>query len=251
MDSNNTTETIIKYLDGELSGDELKEFEHRLDRDKDAKNELESLSLAQKAVISYGLKAQVAAARAEMLNEAPAERAPQAKLYAFIRPMLQVAAGLVFFLLAIGVYQYATVSPAKFYNENYQPYKAGVTRGSGSPALETAYANGQTNTVIALFEKMTVPDNKASFLAGQAYLSTHQPTKAISAFNSISASPDRSYKEDAEYYLALSYMQDSQPVKARALFQKIYQDNDHLYHDRVSYLTMLKLKLLILKTGAK
>ncbi|MDP9047940.1 MAG: hypothetical protein M3N14_07370, partial [Bacteroidota bacterium] len=242
MDTNNTTERIIKYLDGDLSAEELKAFELLLDRDKEVKEELESLSLAQKAVISYGLKEQVAAARAEMVNEAPAEGrgAPQAKIYALIRPMLQVAAGLVFFLLAIGVYQYATVSPSKLYEENYQPYKASVTRGGDNSVLDAAYVSGEMKTVISLFEKMAAPDNKASFLAGQAYLLTRQPKKAIGAFNNVVTSAGRSFKEDAEYYLALSYMDNDQPAKARVVFKRIYRDNDHLYHDRVSYLTMLK-----------
>jgi tetratricopeptide (TPR) repeat protein len=250
--SSQHTETIIKYLDRELTGADLKAFEQLLSQDNSVREELTNLQLAQKAVISYGLKAQVASVRGEMLKDAQNnDRDTSARMYSFIRPALKVAAGLLFFLLAIGVYQYATVSPSKVYDESYQPYKAGVLRGGTNTELEAAYVSGKSKTVIRLFEKMTAPDNKASFLAGQSYLSIQQPKKAIQAFNNILRSPQKIYKDDAEYYLALSYLEDNQPVKARALFKKIYQDNDHLYHDRVSYWTLLKLKLLILKTRAR
>lgn len=253
MDTNKTTETIIKYLDGELSGEELKAFEQLLNHDENVKNERESLELAQKAMASYGLKAQIAAARGEMAGEVQggSQSTTQAKIYAMVRPILQIAASLLFVLLAIGAYEYATVSPSKLYNESYEPYKASVLRGGDNSDLETAYVSGEKKTVIALFEKMTAPDNKASFLAGQVYLSIRQPKKAIGAFTNIMRSPNRAYKEEAEYYLALSYLQNDQPAKANALFKRIYQDSEHLYHNKVDYWMLLKVKLLILKSHSK
>ncbi|MBB3056698.1 hypothetical protein [Mucilaginibacter gotjawali] len=248
------TETIIQYLDGELSGAELKQFEELLAADNAVQQELENLKLAQQAVRSYGIKAQVASLHHEMMEELKTEpKASANKLYPFIRASLKIAASLFLAMSAVGIYQYATVSPAQLYNQNYRPYTTSISRGAteGS-ALEKAYAAGQPAKVISLFEKeTTTADNKTNFLAAQSYLATQNVGKAISLFNKILNNADGAYKDDAEYYLALSYIENKQPGQALVIMNKIHQDKDHPYNDRVSFWTIFKLKLLILKNGGK
>ena len=63
------TEKIIQYLDGELTGSELVEFEKLMAVDGTISEELENLSLAKSAIQSYGLKQQVAGVHKEMRAE--------------------------------------------------------------------------------------------------------------------------------------------------------------------------------------
>ena len=247
------TETIIQYLDGELSGAELKQFEELLAADNTVQQELENLKLAQQAIISYGLKAEVASLHHEMMEELKAEpKASANKIYPFIRASLKIAASLFLVMSAVGIYQYLTVSSAQLYNQNYHPFTISISRGAteGS-ALEKAYAAGQPATVISLFEKETNADYKTEFLAAQSYLATKNVSKAISIFNQIMNKADGAYKDDAEYYLALSYIENKQPGQALAIMDKIHQDKYHPYNDRFSFWTIFKLKLLILKNGGK
>src|SRR4051812_30157307 len=62
-------ELLMRYLDGELSDSEREEFEQQLQQDESLQQELESLQLAKQAVISYGLKEQVAAIHQTMMVE--------------------------------------------------------------------------------------------------------------------------------------------------------------------------------------
>ncbi len=253
-DNSRHTETIINYLDGELTGEDLKQFEALLSADDAVRGELENLQLAQSAVRRFGLKTQVASVHSEMMAEFARDDKRPATIYRFMRPALRIAASLLVLLSAIGVYEYATVSPAKLYNENYRPYQESVARGaSETSALEKAYLAGNPSLVISLYSKMGSTTNKAKFLTAQSYLATNQYLRAIRLFNTVIGSPtsDGSFKDDAEYYLALSYLQHSEPAKAEPIFQNIYDDKDHPYRDRVSYWTLLKIKLLALKYPGK
>ena len=253
-DNGRHTETIINYLDGELTGEDLKQFEALLAADDAVRQELENLQLAQNAVRSYGLKAQVASVHGEMMAELGHEEERPATIYRFMRPALRIAASLLVLLSAIGVYEYATVSAGKLYSENYQQYQESVSRGAAETSpLEKAYLAGNPALVISLSRKMDSTTNKVKFLTAQSYLATHQYLQAMGLFYTVINSPssDGSFKDDAEYYLALSYMGYGKAGRAEPIFQKIYDDKDHPYHDRVSYWTLLKVKLLALKNPGK
>jgi len=254
-DNSQHTETIINYLSGELTGEELSLFEALLAADDAVRRELENLQLARSAVRSYGLKAQVASVHREMMDELKAEgQRPPATVYRLLRPALRVAASLLLILSAIGVYEFVTISPARLYSENYRPYQESLSRGeAATSALEQAYAAGKPAVVIGLFSKMDSSTNKMKFLTAQAYLATRQYLSAIRLFNTVIASPasDSSFKDDSEYYLGLSYLEYSKAGRAEPILQKIHDDKDHPYHDRVSYWTLLKVKLLALKYPGK
>ena len=250
------TEKLIRYLDGELTGSELAEFEKLAAGDNAVRDELENLGLARDAVESYGLKRQVAGVHKEMMEEMSngGKEATVRKMYPAIRTLLRIAAGLFIAFLSFGIYQYATVSSSDLYSDNYQPYKLSIARGGGNvPELEKDYISGDFKAAITAFEKLDRPAPKDYLLGGQAYMQTQQAPKAIAAFGQIIAdnSADNIYKDDAEYYLAESYLENNEPLKAKPLFEKIYADKDHLYHDRVSYWTMMKLRILALKSPGK
>ena len=102
------------------------------------------------------------------------------------------------------------------------------------------------DSVIQLFSGLKNPQASDYFLAGNAFLSRHQPVKAIESFltleqiNSNSSSP--SFEEDTEYYLALSYLDNQEPGKALPLLEKIHADPNHPYHKKVSTWFLLKVK---------
>ena len=257
MDNNpQPTEKIIQYLDGDLTGEELEQFEASLSNDPQVREELENLTLAKKAVQSYGLKNQVASVHRDMMNELNkgGERTLESRIYPFVRASLKIAASLLIISVSIGLYQYVTITPSKLYQDNYSPYQVSVSRGEVAVSnLEKAYLNKDFNQAISIFEKMAQPGAKDYFLSSQAYMATHQPGKAIAGFNKllIINSPENNLHDDAEYYLASSYLENNEPKKAEPILEKIYGDKDHLYHDRVSYWELIKLRLLVFKAAGK
>jgi hypothetical protein len=242
-------------MDGELPGSEFAAFEKLLSENSELRQELENLELAKMAIRSYGLKGQVAAVRREMMQEPKEQEKPaDNKIYPFMRSTLKYAASLFLILSAIGIYMYTTTSSSKLYKENYEPYKLSISRGENTnTALEKAFNTGSYNDVISTFKTLANPGGKENFLVAQAYLATHQPGKAIQSFNQVvnAAGPGNTFKDDASYYLALAYIEANQPAKALPVFEKIHADPDNLYHDKVSYWTLLKLKLLAFKSSGK
>jgi tetratricopeptide (TPR) repeat protein len=252
--SSQPTEKIIQYLDGELTGTELSDFERLLSEDSALKAELENLQLAKLAVQHYGLKQQVASVHHQMMEELAHEPAasPAAKVYPLLFYVQRIAAALLIGMLTFGAYQFISVSPTNILTNN-PSYVLSVERGaSESSAIKKAYAANNYKEVIHVFETEANPGAKDYFFGASAYLADHKPAKAIELYKKIISSNNSTvndYKDDAEYYLAISYLRNRQPKQAKVLLEKIYRDKDHLYHSQVTFFTMLKLKMLLVKSG--
>ena len=256
MDNNDAQqETLMRYLDGELSGEASAAFERQLGENADLQAELDNLQLAKLAVTHYGLKARVAAVHGSMMQElnAGAAKTSTIKVYPFMRTTLKIAASLFIAMFLFTAYQYVSVTPAKLFAENYQSYELSTARGaSGASALEADYKLGNFAVAVADFNKIGKPGAKDYFLVAQAYLALHKPVNAIANFDAADHDPENGdFKEDAEYYLAAAYLENNQPARAEVLFNKIYRDQDHLYHKKVTFWTMLRIKLLVLKNGGQ
>ena len=84
--------------------------------------------------------------------------------------------------------------------------------------------------LIQQYDTIRFPKPEDYFLAGNAFLTTHQPVKAIDAFTALQQinQPVNThiFEEDAEYYLALSYLANREPAKAIPIFEKIHADRN-------------------------
>jgi len=256
--SNNeqNTETLIRYLDGELTGANLEAFEQALANNEPMRMELENLSVAKLAIQHYGLKSQVAGVHTEMMAEINTDEAKPrtAKIYPFVRSTMRFAAAILVLFLLFGAYEVVTISSPQLSAEKNIPYDLGIQRGAAATTgIEQAYADHNFNKVIHELQANNQPTTKDHFLGGMAFLSTLQADQAIGQFNQVLApgAKTNDFKEDAEYYLAVSYLANNQPVQAKTWFTKIYQDKEHLYHSKVTYWTILKLKLLLLKNPGR
>jgi len=246
--------TMIRYLDGELTGTELAEFERLLESDLALQAEFENLQIAKLAVVNYGLKSQVAAVHRTMMDEfkQAAPKPIKSGLYPFVRATMRIAAVLFGFVLLFGGYQFATVSSSKLFTDNNLPYDVSVARGAAAPSIiEEAYVKHHFSSAANALGANPAPTVKDQFIGAQAYLAAKQPAMAIKHFKQLLNKGAGDFKDDAEYYLGLSYLANNQPAEAKPLFEKIYHNPDHIYHTRVTYWTLLRLKLLIIKNPGK
>jgi tetratricopeptide (TPR) repeat protein len=252
----NTFEKLVRYLDGELRGEELKSFENTLAQSIDLQEELNKLVMARDAVRSYGLREQVAATHKEMmqeLNSSP-RGASTGKTRSLFSSAIGIAASFLLILLSFCIYQYATVSSSKLFTSNYQAYNLSVSRDNEQASeLERSFAIKDFGRFQQEFANQKIHTVKENFLAGQVFLSIGQLRRAIDLFSEVShnASEDNLLKDDAEYYLALTYLKNDQPEDAMKIFRQIKKDKSHLYHDEVSNLLIFKLGILSLKTSGK
>lgn len=243
--SQNPADLLIPYVDGELTGEQLIAFEIVLRQNDTLQGELENLMLSKKIIEHYGIQQQVAMVHRRMVSQGAKSRVVS------MNYILRIAAIFVVCVLAFSTYKYISLSSSDILSDGELSYTLNTERGTAkSSGIEKAYRQQDYRSVIHEFESKAHPDAMEQFLAAQAYRAVHLPAEAIAILKSLTGTASAlNYQDDIEYYLGLSYLENNQPSAAKGWLDKIYANKDHLYHDRVDDLTLLKLKLYILKTG--
>jgi tetratricopeptide (TPR) repeat protein len=243
------TDLLIQYLDGELSGEELESFEKKLAESEVLRGELENLALAKQAVRRYGLKNEISLIHGEMIEDMKTKTLPRSPVRKMIfQYAFRVAAILIVLIGLSAVYQYLTVTPDKLFTENFHVFDLHETRGATGTNIENAYKKDDMEAVLLEFRQLKNPQAGDFFLAGNAFLTTHQPAKAVEAFDSVrqinQSHKTHIFEEDAEYYLALSYLANKEPARAYPIFEKIHADAAHPYNKEVSAWFLRKVNRL-------
>jgi hypothetical protein len=241
MNNNYTqTEQLIQYLDGELETASRQQLEAKLASEPALAAELESLSLTQAAVRSYGLKSRIGSIHKEMMKELVTEETPVVRMTParIFRYTARIAAIL---LLVVGVtvlFQYYTASNEQIFRDNFAPFELRTSRGAGVESLEQQYQKGDYAAVVSNYKNIASPSQADRFLYANAALQTNDAAAAIAALTALQdankTAGTHAYEEDAEYYLALAYLKNNEAAKALPLLKKIHEDAGHTYHDKVS-----------------
>ena len=249
MNDNFTNTTLlIRYMDQELSPEELASMEVNLATNKNLQAELENLKNTRLSISGLGLREQVARVHGEMMQEMKEVSKPFGKIRSITRLSMRIAAGIIVLIIAGASYQYFVITPERLFNENYSTYTIGSSRAADelSP-LEKVFRQKDFKTTIALFNTIPNPDPRDYFLAGNTYLEIGDLSKAILHFNNCIATnhafQTTAYLEDAEYYLAITYLKNKEINKALPLFEKIHKQPLHLYHDKVNSWFINKVKV--------
>jgi tetratricopeptide (TPR) repeat protein len=248
--STHTTELLIRYLDGELSGEEKTVLEQRLKQDKSLENELEYLQLAREAVRSYGMKKQVRDIHAVMKKELRAPVRQMSSGRKFARYSLAIAASLLIIVIGVLGYNFYTLSPAKVFSANYQPYELSTVRGGEGQTslLEKAYRNKDYKEVVRLAKEQQIPGIKDQFLTALALTELKNYPGAIDYFKKLMATNQVAGTDimmpETEYYLSLVYVRNKDYDLAIDLMNKIHDDPMHPYHEKITGKLIRNVKML-------
>ena len=237
--ANNMSEKLVRYLDGELSGNEKVNFEKQIAADKDLQNELEALQLTREAVRSYGLKQQVAAIHQQMMNElqSPVRKISHTRQIA--RFSIAIAATVLVVFLASVIFKSNNLSSDKLFAENYHSYELSTTRDgvSTETPIEKAYKEKDYKQVTLLGDR-SVNNVKDIFLSAMSYLELKNDNKSIEEYRKVIAKNESAgtnvLKDAAEYYLALACLRTKDYDHALELMNKIHDDPGHLYHEKIT-----------------
>ena len=243
------TDLLIQYLDGELQGEELQSIKNTIENNPTLLEELENLRIAREAVGAYGLRKQIQSIHPEMMRELKEKTKPGTAITRMIfQYSFRVAAILIILFGISALYQYYTGTPEKLFSEKFQAFELRELRGVSGNHLEDLYKAGNTGAVITRFNNLSNPLAEDYFLAGNAFLNSHQPKKAIEAFLNLqqinNSSNQHLFEEDTEYYLALAYLDNGQVTQALPIMEKIHVDPSHPYNRQVGNWFILKLKRL-------
>lgn len=236
--TNDLSILMVRYLDGELTGQEKAELEARLSQDPALREEYDALLRAREAIRVEGLRQQVAAAHEKFMkeNRAPVKKISQASR--IIRFSLSIAAVLLVIFGGLTAYNYYSLSPLKVYNENYFAYELSTTRDN-SRSASTIYKNYQDKNYDQVIRNAyRAADTEDILLVGMAQLERKNYPEAIKQFKRVleaaNSSEERAMIQAAEFYLALSYIANRDFDFSLTILTSIRSNPDHLYNEKIS-----------------
>jgi hypothetical protein len=251
---------LINYLDRTLEEKELREIEELINTDAEVRQQWQYLQLAVQAVQYVALNDQVAAVKEHYKTIHPSaviteqQQAAPRRPVVLTRNIYSVAACLLFLVVAAAGYKYVTTSPAGLYKQAFIPYTLSTSRGNSTiNDIEQAYRSKNWNQVIAVFDKTTQKDNKALFLTGMASLQLQQYENACKLFEQVLAknaqTGDDYFKDEAQFYLAMSCLGENNIKEAVTILQKIRANKNHLYYQQANRISSTDLRIVAFKAG--
>jgi len=240
---------ILKWLDGEMTGEEKTSFEKALSADQQLQAEVESLQVARKAIRSYGLKRQVAGVHEEMMKELQTPVKLISSRRRIIRYTISIAASILLVFVGITAYNFFSLSPERLYGQQFNSYELIITRGEeGLTTIEKFYKDKNYRAVIEATNQVSKNSVEENFLSGMSYLEVGNPGGAIAPFREVinrdKATGGTSYLDQAEYDLSLAYLKNKDYDKAIGLMQTIHDNPGHSYHEKFTKSFIRKVKML-------
>ncbi|MBN8699638.1 MAG: tetratricopeptide repeat protein [Chitinophagales bacterium] len=231
---------LIRYFDGELTGEERATLENKLHLDAGMMEEYENLLLARAAITHYGYRQIVADVHKTFSGETLSISHKEFSSPKKIRYYLAAAAGIILLIGGFWMYRAFSLSPEEVFSRNYHVYSLNIpgSDSSGLTPVETAYSRANYREVIRIHDAGLDKTAKGEFLAGIAFLEKGNNQKAIKCFHEVldlnSSQADPAFKEESEYYLALTYIRNKSLDEAISLLNAIATDNSHKYHEEVN-----------------
>jgi tetratricopeptide (TPR) repeat protein len=232
-------EKIIKYLDGEVIGEEKKSFEQELASNNTLREKLElvkdvSSTLADEDLSNFISKIRDITATVNKENTyKQKDTTDDRKTSAFKIKLRYLSAASVFLVLAISSIFYSSLTGPKnekIFNQFYQKYESSIITRSNTHETNDLiiaiqlYDRGNYTEAISRFTALLKKDNTnttAHFFIGMSYMETKAYDKAITNFNAIIAQKDTAFVEHAEWYMALCYVRINRMKQASELLNQI------------------------------
>ena len=239
---NNNIEVIEKYIDGDLVGKELLDFQDLLSTDKDIARDY-NLSLE----INNAIHEQDVMALREtmdyMYHDETVKRIPNVfsgrrKYYAAASIALLVAAG--------GLVQKLTkpsLNNNALYEIYYAPYDATISYRSGNTEVDRVllkamerYEEHDFANALVLFEEVVQShedDMAVKLYTGISYMEEEKYQKATNSFNKIITNNNNLFIEQAKWYLSMCYIKTGKNSDAIHVLNELIQDKS-TYKDQAN-----------------
>jgi len=246
-----TNEVLIDYLDGNLNQEEISRIETIIKQDTNTAGDLEFLKFAINTVRLSAIREKVSKVRnAQQIEQGDTTQGTQGVIRKMYKTGLRVAVVLILVLGSAFMFKLINVTNQSVFNKQFIPFELTNTRGVQTrDAIDEAYSNKNWNEVVKIFQSENAVTNKSRFLTAMADMGLNQYSKAEILFESIlnPSTPDKSFQEEAEYYLSLTYLMNHRENKGIALLNKIKADKTHTYYPLASKLSDIDMKIIQLK----
>ena len=224
-------EKILKYLDGEVIGDEKLEFEEDLKKNSTLKQTLQLVQEVNATIADEDLLAYV-----EKLKHAQSVVNIEGNFQFrwLVSNWKMIAAASVTIIIGLSVFYFSNKtkpSSDNVFAQFYQRYEADILTRSTEPtevndligAIQL-YDKGSYFEAINKFQaiiKTDATNTAARFFIGVSFIETKNFSKAIENLTFVITQNDTAFVEHAEWYLALCYIKTHQNAHANLLLHKI------------------------------
>ncbi|MEM9830928.1 MAG: hypothetical protein AAF944_09825 [Bacteroidota bacterium] len=222
---NNTTDdrTIQRYLDGDMSSEERREFESQLATDAELQQEVKEYEQLQQAILFQ--KRRAVWNKVQQLEAQSADNTISIDRNTNKTNWLPLAiAASVALLVIVGLFFWdqRALTPQELASQNFTPFMNEFVFESRSETSSikqkafSAYDNKNYKQAIEYFEQYesNSKDMTSTFFLGNTYLATEDYESAIEVFEKYLNNYDV-YVEDATWYLFLSYLGAGNLERAR------------------------------------
>jgi tetratricopeptide (TPR) repeat protein len=230
-------EVIEKYIDGELEGKELLDFEQLLSTNPDIKSDYE-LSMEINNSIAEDDVMDLRETLDYMYKE---EKAVQRIPTIFTRRKFYYAAASAALLIAAGGVATRLLNPSmdseSVFEKYYQPYEVTVTYRSGNTEVDRLLLNAlefyeekDYDQALVLFEEILQnrkKDMAISLYSGISYMEEEKYQKATTSFNHIISDNDNLFIEQAKWYLSMCYLKTEKTDKAKEVLHQIIDEESY------------------------
>lgn len=218
---------IELYLRGELSEEEITDFEALMKADSSLKKQVEEHRQLLKGIeISFNRELKQKLIQVESnIEETPA---PKSRY-----PIIGLAAAIAALIVVFVTFQDEKISSQDLYAQHYKVYpnaELPVLRSENNEDNPYAYyEKREYATALELFNKMQAsdPDNSALlFYSALCQLELDHPETGIELFALVISREDPDYKRPALWYQSLAYLKIEKPENAMVILELLALDDD-------------------------
>ena len=207
--SQNTLELIERYLNHELDGQDLIDFEKKLENDQDFRDEVNFVKNISTGVERAILKEKMESFHSEMQSETPTIKLHRRHIFLKIA----VAASLLIGF-ALMFYYYQTDPYEKLYQAYYSPDPGLPTVMSSTSEYDfydamVDYKRENYDSAINKWSALQAnsPSNDTlNYFLGMAWMASDDVDKALPYLETVNTEAESTFYEDARYYTALYHL---------------------------------------------
>ncbi|MBV7269876.1 tetratricopeptide repeat protein [Winogradskyella luteola] len=224
-------EKIEAYINGQLSNEDLLEFENRLKNENHLATKVEDIKIVLTGLETQTMKEQLDEFHNELSSNQDKTVVNQPKVRRFNWKRIAVAAILIIGLGSFWLFggssnerlyaKYFTPDPGlpttMGSNDNYEFYEAMVD-----------YKQGDYKGAISKWESLRnlkPQSDTLNYFIGVAHLASKNEKIAISFLEDASKNPEFALKNDAHYYLGLAYLKAGNTKQAKVNLKKSSSEN--------------------------
>lgn len=233
------TETIEKYINGELTGEGLAAFEKEMKENKELAEDvilhidIEKF-LRNKELFEYR----------EMLDEIHQKVAGEENnskerkgIIKFLYMRWQYAAAVLIVILAISTVLFFTLRPSlneRLYSQYFESYNKTISSRSinQSPGSEmkialNEYSNKNYEKAWGMLKEISDKDktDAAFFFRGMSAMETSKLDDAILSLSTVISNDSSLYVDQAIWYIGLCFLKKDDKENARVYFKKVVENN--------------------------